>query len=236
MEKNNRLKTIPPFTKSALFTGMAQSIPIALAVATYGVVFGVLAGQVGLELSEAVFMSATVFAGSSQLVALEIWAHPPPATTLVLTTLVVNLRYILMGAALARWFSGLRPSYAYGSLFLMNDESWALTMGWFARGNRDAAFFLGSGLAVFIAWLSSTAIGRTVGGALAQPERYGFDFAFTAVFVSLLCGMWRGKSDVFPWAVAACTAVIFSRLLPGSWYILAGAVAGSITGAFTHGN
>jgi len=236
VKKSEPVKTIPPFTKSGLFAGTAQSVPIALAVAAYGVVFGVLAGQVGLRLHEALIMSATVFAGSAQLVALEMWTNPPPVAAIILTALVVNLRYLLLGAALARWFSGLRSSCSYGSLFFMNDESWALTMGWFAQGKRDTAFLLGSGLAVFAGWISSTAIGRTVGETLAQPERYGFDFAFTAVFISLLCGMWRGKADLVPWAVAALAAVISSRVLPGSWYILAGAVSGSITGACIDGN
>jgi len=42
--------------------------------------------------------------------------------------------------------------------------------------------------------------------------------------------MWRGRSDVVPWAVAAAVAVLTARMLPGSWYILLGALGGGLAG------
>jgi predicted branched-subunit amino acid permease len=80
--------------------GYLRCLPIALGVAGYGVVFGVLARESGLSVPEATLMSATVLAGAAQLIALELWADPVPVAAVVGTTLVVNLRYVLMGAAL----------------------------------------------------------------------------------------------------------------------------------------
>ncbi|GHO57587.1 hypothetical protein KSB_60620 [Ktedonobacter robiniae] len=52
----------------------------------------------------------------------------------------------------------------------------------------------------------------------------------TAVFVALLAGFWKGKGDLLPWGIAAVVAVASAHLLPGKWYILLGALAGSIVG------
>ncbi len=222
------------FTVGGGLVGARQSIPLALSVFAYGTVFGVLARQTGMSLVEAITMSGVVCAGSAQLIVLDLWAAPLPILTIVLTTLVVNLRHLLMGAALRPWFSQLSAPQAYISAFFMGDENWALTMREFAAGRNDRAFLLGSGLALFIAWLGATATGYVMGTMVQNPARLGLDFAFPAVLVALLAGMWRGKSDLCPWAVAAGVAALTAQWLPGKWYILLGGLAGSMVGAASH--
>jgi 4-azaleucine resistance transporter AzlC len=219
------------FTLRGTLEGAKLCIPIVISGFAIGLVFGVLARQAGLSVAESVLMSVLVFSGAAQFVVLGLWATPLPVATIALTTLVVGLRHLLMGAALSPWFSKLGRLKAYGSVFFMADENWALTMGEFSKGRRDAALLLGGGLAMFVSWTSSTLIGRTIGGALRDPARWGLDFAFTAVFLALLVGMWRGRSDLLPWAVAAVVAVAAHQWLPGQWYILLGGLAGSLTGA-----
>ena len=222
------------FTLSGALLGARRTIPIAISAFAIGLVFGVLARQTKLSILESFLMSGLVFAGASQFVALSLWiAVPLPVITIILTTLVVNLRHLLMGASLRPWFSQLPLSKAYTSVFFMVDESWALSMSDFAAGGRDMAFLLGSGMTLFVAWVSSTVIGHALGSTIQDPAQWGLDFAFTAVFLALLIGMWKGKSDLLPWAVAAIVAVAAAHWLPGKWYILLGGLAGSITGAIT---
>lgn len=220
------------FDRAGIIEGFRQTLPIAVGAFIYGVVFGVLAGQASLSLLEALLMSTFVFAGASQLTAIGIWATPLPVTTLILTTLIVNLRHIIMGAALYPWFSRLPRLPRYLSLFFLTDESWALTIGQFNRGKRNGAFLLGSGLALLLAWVSSTGLGRIAGNFLPDPNRWGFGFAFTAVFLTLLVGMWQGRSSWRPWLAAALVAIAANQFLPGQWYILLGGLAGSLVGAW----
>ncbi len=224
------------FSVSGAVAGAIRCAPFEIVGFADGLVFGVLANHVGLGAAESVLMSAFVFSGATQFVVLGMWAAPLPAATIVLTTLVVNLRYLLMGAALGPWFSGLSRPKAFGSLFFLADENWTIAMAEHAKGRRDAAFLLGGGLVMYGSWVISTLVGHTLGGALRDPARWGLDFAFTAVFLALLVGMWRGKSDLVPWAVAAAVAVAAHSWLPGQWYIVLGGIAGSLVGAARHGN
>ena len=224
------------FTFAGALEGAKRCLPIEVAGFAIGLVFGVLAGQAGLSVAETVLMSALVFSGATQFVVLGLWAAPLPVAAIVLTTLVVNLRYVLMGATLAPWFSGISRLKAYASMFFLADENWALAMAEHAKGRRDAAFLIGGGLAMFASWTVSSLVGRTVGGALEDPARWGLDFAFTAVFLALLAGLWRGrKSDLLPWVVAAAVAVAAHLVLPGQWYVLLGGLAGSLAGAARYG-
>jgi len=209
--------------------GYRRCLPVALGVAGYGVVFGVLAREAGLSVAEATLMSATVLAGAAQLIAVELWADPVPVAAVVGTTLVVNLRYVLMGAALRPWFRHLAPRHAYGSVFFTADENWALTMGELRSGSRRGAFLLGSGLAIWSFWVAATIIGATAGGVVGDPTRYGLDFALTAVFLTIAVELWEGRSTAAPWTVAAVVAVLAEASLPGRWYVLCGALAGALT-------
>lgn len=220
------------FSRIGFVNGVRQTLPIALSVFVYVAVFGILARQVGLSLIEALLMSGIVFAGGSQLVVLSMWHMPLPILSIVITTLIVNIRHILMGASLGPYMTDLSRKRVYSLAFFMVDESWALTTREFDEGRTDAAFLLGSGLTLLVNGQLSTAFGYVFGSVLRNPERWGLDFAFTAVFTALAVGMWKGKSNLLSWIVAAGIALIAAYVLPGKWYILLGGLAGSFVGAF----
>ncbi|ELY44254.1 AzlC family ABC transporter permease [Natronorubrum sulfidifaciens] len=222
------------FGLSGLRAGFLTCVPIAFGVAGYGVAFGVLASQAGLSVAEATLMSATVFAGAAQIIAVELWTEPIPIAALVVTTFAVNLRYSLMGAALQPWLGRLSPTKIYSSLCLMADENWALTMREFRAGNGRGAFLLGSGIALWLFWVVSTILGTVAGGSVGDPNRYGVDFILVAVFVALVVELWDGRSTLAPWIVALATSVVAAELLSGQWYILLGGLTAALLEVIRH--
>lgn len=222
----------PLFTRDGLLRGARRTIPIGAAVAVYGTVFGALAGQAGLSSVEAVLMSGLVFAGAAQFIALELWGTPVPILALALTALIVNLRHLLMGATLSGWLRGLPPPRLAASAAFLSDESWALTTQAQRSGERDRGFLIGSGLVLFVCWVGSTAVGVAAGGIIEDPGALGLDFAFTAVFLVLLLGFWRGRGEVIPWTTAAAVALAVESAVGGPWFIVAGGLTGSILGAW----
>ena len=97
------------------------------------------------------------------------------------------------------------PRLAASAAFL-SDESWALTTQAQVSGERDRGFLIGSGFVLFVCWVGSTAVGAVAGGVIEDPQALGLDFAFTAVFLVLLVGFWRGRQEVIPWASGAGVA------------------------------
>lgn len=212
--------------------GMRLFLPLALSIASYGVVWGVLAGHRGLGVLEVLLMSGLVYAGSSQFVALDLWVPGhPPILAIVVATAVINLRMLLMSATLRPLVAHLRWYEALPLMFFVSDEQWAMTMSEWRKGRAGAAFMLGVGVLAWVAWVASTLTGRLAGAFIAEPERYGLDFAFTATFIALLLGMWKGRGDIVPWVAGAAIAMLVARLVPGNWYIIAGGLGGSLAGA-----
>ena len=224
----------PAWTSDHFFAGARACIPVAISVAAYGVVWGVLAKQAGLSLLEVMLMSGLVFAGSAQFVALDLW-HATPSTLpigpIILATLIVNLRYLLLTATMRPLVRPGTEKRSAAAMWLLSDENWAMTVGQMAKGRGSIAFLVGGGTTVWCAWMAATILGRLLGSAIDDPTKFGLDFAFTATFLALLLGMWKGKADLLPWLVAALVAVISARFIPGSWYILTGGIAGSFAGA-----
>jgi hypothetical protein len=221
------------FTRDGLIRGARDVLPLLLGVTPFGLVTGIASQGADLSLGEAVFMSVFVYAGASQLVALAIWAHPPPLLAVTLAAFVVNLRLALMGPVLSPWFDRFRGWRVWFSMFVMTDQNWAMSVREMNRGGRDAAYLLGSGLPMWLVWTITTAVGHYAGSALRPPPGHPVFFAALAVFVSMLAGMWRGRRDVLPWLVAAAVSVTVARLLPGTfWYIIAGSLAGSVVGGW----
>jgi len=214
------------FSADGVRRGVRATIPMGVSVATYGVVFGMLARQTGLTFPENILMNVFVLAGAAQTVVLDSWAYPLPIASIVLTTLLINLRLLLLGAAAQPWLRELPARKVYPMLHIMVDEGWAIAMNARARGERDIGFFLGCNLAVVIAWMPAMAAGHLLGGELGDPAAIGLDFAFTVVFAAMLFGGYRGRFDLLPWAAAAVAALIGWRLLPGTWYVLIGGLAG----------
>lgn len=216
------------FTRARVRAGLTRTIPVAITVFVYGLIFGVLTASKGLSIGETLLMSGTVFAGTAQLVAVGMWRDPLPVVAIILTTALVNSRLALMGASLVmrHAFEQLSRAKTYTSLFFVSDESWALTMAEHRTGPTNSAFLLGSGLVLYLSWVSSTAIGHLTGSGVGDPARLGLDFAFTALFIALIVGFWRGPQDIPPWAVAAGTAIAGSSFMPANTHILLGSVAG----------
>ncbi|MFZ5631825.1 MAG: AzlC family ABC transporter permease [Bacillota bacterium] len=119
-------------------SGVREGLPLALSIFAYGLVYGVLARQAGLSWYETVLMSAVVFAGSSQFVAVSMIASGYGPGQIILAALLLNLRHLLMGASLAPYLSGVKiwklAFLAHG----LNDESYALTISRFQRYGGSA--------------------------------------------------------------------------------------------------
>jgi 4-azaleucine resistance transporter AzlC len=222
------------FTWAGIWSGIVSAGTLIPTIVMYGLAAGIMAGTVGLSVAEATLFSAWVYAGGAQLAALQVWTQPVSLFAVCLTTLAMNSRYVLMGAALRPWFRGAPAYLAYPSLFMMGDGNWALAIREEAQGRRDTAFLVGSGFVLWLVWVGSAIVGHIAGQIVERPERFGVDFLLTAFFATMAVVFFRRAASFWPLIGGIVTAVIVDRLIPGPWYILAGTFVGSVIGAVRH--
>jgi 4-azaleucine resistance transporter AzlC len=206
--------------------GFRTILPLIFAAVPIGFVFGAVATSNGLSPLETAMMSALVFAGGSQFVAMDLWTHPASWAALGLAALLVNLRHILMGASLERSLRLFRPWQKMASLLVMADENWALAEARARKLPLTPAFYLGLALPFYLGWIASSLAGALFGALMGDVAAYGLDFAFPAVFIVLLMGFWKGRETGLVLAASAAASLVVHQLVPGAWYIAAGAAAG----------
>ncbi len=211
--------------------GCLANVPVAVSVAVYGSILGVLAAQKQIGWLQLFIMDLAVFAGSAQFVMVEMWTPPLPIIEMTLAVVIINFRYLLIGASLRPLFQGKSFMHKLVMMHLVADENWAMTMAEYRRGTASTYFLFGGGLCVVSAWCAGTLIGHRLGAVVASPETYALDFVAVAVFTTLLMSLWRGKSDIVPWIVAAGLAMLASHVFPGKWYIVVGGVGGALAAA-----
>ncbi|HYV87723.1 MAG TPA: AzlC family ABC transporter permease [Candidatus Polarisedimenticolia bacterium] len=211
--------------------GAWQMAPLLLAGIPFALIMGTTAAAKGLSPAETGLMSGFVFAGSAQFIAVGLWTHPVPIFVLIATTWMVNLRHLLMSASIGPQMGRFSRRQSYFGLFFLADEIWAVALRRAAEGKLTPAYYFGQSLPFWVSWVFWSTMGNILGSTIADPSRYGFDYAFVAVFLVILFGFCRNRSRLIPIVVSAATAVIAWKLLPSVWYIFIGGIAGTVAAA-----
>jgi len=188
--------------------GVRKSLPLAVAVAAFGMSFGVLATSTGFGTWPAIAMSVFTFTGASQFAAVSILDSGGGVTAAIIAAVLLASRYIPIGLSVAPVITGRLPSRFFQSLLVL-DESWAIAHQGGGRYDRD--MLLGAGGFLGLAWVSGTVVGVVGGDFLGDPEQLGLDAAFPALFMALLVSQIKDRRGM---VAALLGAVIATTLIP----------------------
>lgn len=214
-------------TAAAFLRGARASLPINIAVFPFGLLFGVVAVQNGLSVGEAVFMSATIFAGASQLVGLELFNQHISPALVVASIFAVNFRHILYSAALGRLIRHWTPLQKAAGFFLLTDPQYAQ-----AEREQDAgrpvgfAWYMGLGATIWLLWIFEGAVGAFFGNLLPNAHATGVDFLLPIYFLGLVMDF-RHRPLWLPVVIAsAASSVAAVRFIGSPWHVSVGAAVG----------
>jgi predicted branched-subunit amino acid permease len=163
-------------------SGVRIGIPYAVASLLLAISFGVLAEPVMGPVAPIV-MSALLFAGSAQFAATAVLAGGGGAVAAIVAGVLLNLRYVPMGIALAPSLRG-GPVRRAAIGQTMIDFSWAAASR--GGGRFDPAFMMGATTPAYPCWVGGTAIGVLAGDLIGDPAALGLDALFPAFFLCLL--------------------------------------------------
>lgn len=171
---------------SSLLYGARQALPIVLGYIPVGFAYGVLAQKSGLGLLNAVAMSIIVFAGSAQLIAAGLFGAGAAPLAIILTTFVVNLRHLLMSAALAPKLKGWKKWQIALFGYELTDETFALHTMRMTKSSPPIAETFGVNITAQSSWVIGSIAGYLAGGQIADVRPIGLDYALPAMFIALL--------------------------------------------------
>ncbi len=212
--------------KNEFLRGVRAELPILLGVTPFGMIYGVLAASAGLSPFDAQAMSAVVFAGSSQLMLVQLFETGTPAIMMILTGFVINLRHALYSASIAPYTRHLSTLWKVILSYLLTDEAYAVAV---MRYRDDEAithkhwFFLGAGLALWTCWQISTAAGLFLGTQV--PPEWGLDLTLALTFIAIAVPAIKDSPSLLSALSAGATALLTWNL-PYKLGLIASALVG----------
>lgn len=186
---SNPIDLAKQLPQSAFWAGARAMVPLIVGAIPFGIIFGTLARSSGLSFGATLAMSAFVFAGSSQFIALGLITAGSEPLLVIITTLVVNLRHLLYAASLVPYLQHTSHQWKGVMGFLLTDEAFAVAIRRYAQpGQRstDQWYYLGAALAMYINWQICTFIGLTLGQLIPDAAAWGLDFAMVATFIGMV--------------------------------------------------
>ncbi len=214
--------------RQAFLRGAVAILPLSLAVAPWGLLAGSMAIEANLTPAEGQGLSAIVFAGAAQLVAIGMLKGGAGFFSIIFTTLLLTSQHLLYGMSLRPVLSPLPGRWRIGLGFLLTDEFFALASQ-HDRRNFNRWYALGVGLTFYIAWNLFTLAGILLGRSIPGLEHLGLDFSIAATFIALVAPLVRNVPTLVCVATSLFCSVLFSHWQWSSALVLAG-LAGMAAG------
>lgn len=233
---NNKKKLTSKLNDSSLKAGVKDALPIILGYLPIGIAYGMLAVNKGLSPLQTTAMSLFVFAGSAQLVSIEMIAAGAAVAAIVAMTFLVNLRHLLLSASLSLHLKNL-PAYYYPFLgFLVTDESFAVAMSKIETKKKKQRYFLGLGFTAYLGWVFSSAVGAFLTEFINFGSGGALDFVLPAMFVVLLVMQISSRSEIIVAVFSAFLSLFFAVTIDGSWNIILATVLAAFLGVYISGD
>jgi len=218
--------------KAPFLKGIIDALPLIVGGVPFGIIFGTLSLNAGLDVWQTIGLSSIVFAGSAQFVAVGMLAAGTSLGFIVGATLIVNLRHLIYAASLLPHVKHLPQRWRIPLGFLLIDEVFAATYPRYLN-NADCGnnhwHYLGVGVAFYVSWNVATIVGILFGANIEGIADWGLDFAMSATFIGMVMPHLVNKPMV---AGVMCSGVlaVLTYSLPHKIGLVISSVAGMSVG------
>lgn len=213
--------------------GLIAGIPLIIGYFPVAMAFGLLAKTVDISLLDSCLFSLLVFAGASQFMALDLIKAGIAMGDIVLATLLLNLRHVMMSAALAVRLPDVKKRWLPWIAFGITDESFAVAS--VQPGKLTVPFLLALQGFSYLSWVAGTFAGYLLGNALPVSVKSALGVGLYAMFTAILVPEIKKSASILSLALLAGMiygANHFFTLLPPGWGLIAAIILASLAGLF----
>lgn len=211
--------------------GLLAGIPLVFGYLPVALAFGLLAKTVNVSLLDSCLFSLVVFAGASQFMALELVKAGISEWDIILATFLLNLRHLMMSAALAVSLKATKKHWLPFIAFGITDESFAVAS--LTPGKLSTSFLLALQGIAYTAWCGGTYIGYLLGAALPAAVQSSLGVGLYAIFTAILAPEIKKSVNVlYLVIIAGSIYVLIDRLhlLPAGWNLITTIIIASLAG------
>ena len=210
------------------FKGVADVSPLMIPVVPFGIIFGVLAIDLGLSPITTMAMSIIIFGGASQIIFLQLFSAGASSLIILRSVGAVNSRHLLYGAVLSEHMSDFKMTWKIIISYFLVDQAFAVTNSYLKKStDKNKAFHsFGAGATCWIIWQTTTIIGIFLGSII--PEKLGLSFAVPLTFLALIVDDLRKFTNIIVIIISGSIATFGYEIIPFKAYVIVAALSGLI--------
>ena len=208
------------------FNGVVDVSPLMIPVIPFGLIFGVLAIDIGFSPFETMGMSLIIFGGASQIVLLQLFSGGASSLVIISSVGAVNSRHLLYGAVVSEHLSDLKLIWKIIISYFLIDQAFARSNEYLKKNNEKNKYFhlIGGGATCWVVWQTTTFLGIILGSAI--PEKLGLSFAVPLTFLALLVNDFRKLINVIVILISGLVATFGFNHIPYKAYVIVAAFVG----------
>ena len=206
--------------------GIVDVSPLMIPVVPFGLIFGILAIDVGFSPLATMGMSLIIFGGASQIVLLQLFSGGASSLVIISSVGAVNSRHLLYGAVVSEHVSDLKLIWKIIISYFLIDQAFARSNDYFKENNDKNKYFhlIGGGVTCWVIWQTTTFLGIILGAAI--PEKLGLSFAVPLTFLALLINDFRKLINIFVIVSSGLVATFGYNFIPYKAYVIVAALIG----------
>lgn len=209
MQDPTHLNSHKAVSEESFLQGVKDCIPTLLGYLSIGFAAGVVSKTAGLSIVEITLMSLLIYAGSAQFIFAGMIAANGSAAAIIFTIFFVNLRHLLLSAALSPYFRHLTPlkNALIGSL--LTDETFGVAINQTSnKKSLSARWMHGLNVTAYLNWIAANIAGAFLGQWITNPQKFGLDYALPAMFIGLLVLLIISRAKIRVDIIVAISAVV----------------------------
>ena len=206
--------------------GIIDVSPLMIPVVPFGLIFGILAIDIGFSPLATMGMSLIIFGGASQIVLLQLFSGGASSLVIISSVGAVNSRHLLYGAVISEHVSDLKLIWKIIISYFLIDQAFAKSNEYFKKNNDKNKYFhlIGGGVTCWVIWQTTTFLGIILGSAI--PEKLGLSFAVPLTFLALLVNDFRKMINVIVIIISGLVATLGYNYIPYKAYVIVAALTG----------
>ena len=198
---------------------------LMIPVVPFGIIFGVLAIELGFNAYTTMGMSIIIFGGASQIIFLQLFSAGASSLVILSSVGAVNSRHLLYGAVLSEHLSDLRLTWKIIISYFLVDQAFAVSNNYLKKSKDENKHFhlLGAGVTCWTIWQITTFLGIILESIV--PDKLGLTFAIPLTFLALLVNDFRKLINVIVIIVSGLIATFGYHIIPFKAYVIVAAIS-----------
>lgn len=178
--------------------GFRDMLPITTGVIPFGAVVGSIYSEAQMTSLQSIGMNILVFAGASQLAAVELMTKHAAALVVIVTGLIINLRFLLYSAAISPIIQKSRFLVKLMAAYLLTDQSYAImsaSENKLPTNTEAVRYYFGTSICMMLVWHLSVTGGFIFGNF--APASWSLEFAVPLSFIALVIPTLKNKNYLY---------------------------------------